>query len=155
MFLLIIFLICLSFFSCSGKVGNDKTNSNTIDFNKPSIYYRLINNNTEYELISIEENYIGAFMVDSYYRDSNSYGYLPVTSIAEDAFNNHFAVFIIVIASNITHIGRNAFYGWRAYQSIYFEITEAQSKSDKYSFDRGWNANMEANIVWNAYAVIG
>lgn len=153
--LLLIIAISLSSFACSATIGNDKANSNSLSFasmsviEKPIANYQLINNNREYELVSIEENYIGAFMIDFYYSNpDNGYGYLPVTSIATGAFKNYNSVFFVIIADNITHIGRGAFEGWRFYQAIYFLISEDDLKTPTYDFDDNWNENMEASVQW-------
>ncbi len=152
---IIVFFTLVLYFSltsCSGEVGNTKVNYEDFEYIPPVCEYRLINDNTAYELVSIEANYIGSFYVELTYNDpDNEYGTLPVTSIANNAFKDARGVFHIIILKNILTIGESAFDGWRGYQGIYFQISEEIKNTNKlYDFDPNWNLNSEAYVRWEA-----
>lgn len=144
---LLIIPLCFSLFGCSGEVGYSTTDPRTID--GPTVQYRLIDNDTAYEVIGIEENYLGYFMIDISHSDpSNGLGELPVLGIADDAFVDQKSVFFIFIAANVINIGKNVFQNWKPFQQIYFQITEKQVTNLFYEFDEEWNKDCEATINW-------
>ncbi len=167
---MIMILILLS--SCSGSVGNTKTNDNFFEYiddidnqefdfdkfmerlyeaqgeeyNRPVAYYRLIENNTAYELLAVENSYFGSYFVSTTYKDANGiYGELPVTEISSCAFAGNSSINNVYIGKNITYVGENAFDGWTISQKIHFEISQEESLE----FDPLWNKNSNAMIIWD------
>lgn len=141
--LIMVILITFVLTSCSGEAGNDHFDLSR--HKQPEAYYNLIYNNQGYELVGIDENFIGGFVVEPFYNDPNDpYGYLPVLKIADGAFKNRITIFQIIILKNIYKIGSNAFEGWRGYQNIFFQIEKDQS----FLFDTNWNTDSKANLTW-------
>ena len=143
--LLVVLSFIITLLGCSGSVGN----TNTDNYKEPQIEYRLIENNTAYEVVSLASNFFGAFAIEVTYKDPKSTRRaLPVKSIADNAFANQGGIMGIVILANITHIGENAFEGWNQYQKIYFQVSENTIKKEPYSFDEKWNYGCNAKILW-------
>ncbi len=80
--------------------------SEEFDFHKnyeSGCIYRLINNNSEYEISSAGSSN-GAVTIEDYYRDK------PVTAIGDSAFKQSLKLTKITIGGKITSIGGNAFF---------------------------------------------
>ncbi len=87
--------------------------------------YKLINNDTEYELIGVGTAY-GDVVMESVFRNK------PVTSIADKALSNNSKITSFVVGDNVKTIGKNAFSRSRELTSII--IPEGVTSIGEYAF---------------------
>ncbi|MGN1051831.1 MAG: leucine-rich repeat domain-containing protein, partial [Candidatus Scatosoma sp.] len=81
--------------------------SETIEYQRKydtGCVYRLVNNNSEYEIERVGTTTAGTVQLEDAYRGK------PVTQIAEGAFRGSSKVTGIVVGNNVRYIGKNAFY---------------------------------------------
>lgn len=70
---------------------------------------------------------------------------LSVTNIGSSAFSDCTSLTSIEIPSTVTEVGRNTFSGWTSSQTIKVNFKEGELPS---GWDKYWNSNCEANIIY-------
>lgn len=97
-------------------IGSDSSESDAIAFEytreqESGLSYKLINGNTEYQLIGVGEA-SGDVVMEDVYRGK------PVTSIAPSALANNDKIKSFVIGKNVSSIPKKAFYNCKALESV-------------------------------------
>lgn len=101
---------------CANGDGENAKNSEFIEYSftreeETGLRYKLINNNTEYQLVGIGTAE-GDVVMESVYRGK------PVTAIAASALSGNARITSFVVGEHVKTIGKKAFYNSKAMESI-------------------------------------